>query len=208
MNALRTGFTLQLVALVAALTLAPTALGATGTVVPPNNSGANQYTEVYPTGGGNKNAYAEGDEISPGKVLGERNVKKLKDRGEEGEEVAELAAETAPLAATEVVQVEEEPSEGGGAGGGSGGAGNDGGSGGGTQSPPSPQQPRADAGTERVTIVAVSAETEGSGAFGQIVSQAFGTSGTGMGLLLPLLMLAAILWAFLFAARQRRRPAG
>ncbi len=206
MNALRLGLLLQLaaLALVAAL---PAGAGAEN--VPPGNSGANQYTEVYPTGGGNRNAYAEGDELSPDKVIGKKNVTKLKEHGEEGEEVAELAAETAPVAEDdgEVVVVEEEGSSGGGTGGGAGNAsgGGNGGGDGAASGEPANQQPRIDSPT--TTPVAADTDVQGSGGFGEIVSQMFGTSGNGMGALLPLLTLGAIAWAFLFAARQRQHPA-
>lgn len=202
-------FRLFAYSLALATTLAtPTAAAAAEGVVPPSNGGANQYTETYPTGGGNKNALTEGDDIAPGKVIGDRNAEKLEERGEEGEEVAELAAETSP--ATEVVVP-----QGGGSGGDSGTGGGDatavgakgggGDSGGATGDPAKRQQ--AQPGAANGVAVPANTDVQGSGGFGEVISQIFGTSGSGMGALLPLLMLGAIAWAFLFAARQRRRVA-
>lgn len=204
MNALRLGLLLQLAALALVVAI-PAGAGAEN--IPPGNAGANQYTEVYPTGGGNRNAYAEGDELSPDKVIGKKNVTKLKQHGEEGEEVAELAAETAPVSEgeAEVVVVDEESSGGGAGSGGSGANGGGNGGGGAPADETSNQQPQID--SAKTTPITADTDVQGSGGFGEVVSQLFGTSGTGMGALLPLLMLGAIAWAFLFAARQRQHPA-
>ena len=75
--------------LVASMMLAPVA-GAE-TVVPPGNSAVTQYTESFPTSGGNtkSNSGINGD-ASPSKVLGARNAHKLESKGQVGQEVATL----------------------------------------------------------------------------------------------------------------------
>ncbi len=178
-------------------------------VIPPANSAANQYTESFPTGGGDRNAYAEGDEISPGKVLGKRNAEKLDAQGEEGRAAAELAAETAPAPALapEASEDEEESS-----GGGGGKPANNGGGGGDRGGQPDsagspPTQSRNPTPESTGTLVAADTSIEGSSGIGEVLSQVFGTSSAGMGLLLPLLLIAVAIWAFGFAARHRQRPA-
>lgn len=86
----------RITVLTAALLLVPGA-GSAGAVrvVPPGNSGANQYTETLPGPGGN----VPSDEVkggSPDKVLGAANAARLKALGPEGRAAAELAAATAP----------------------------------------------------------------------------------------------------------------
>lgn len=173
-------------------------------VVPPENSAANQYTESYPTGGGGRNAYAEGDEISPGAVLGKRNAEKLDKHGEEGRAVAELAAETAPVLPPEATDTESDDSSQ--ASGGGGGKNGDGGGNGKAQ--PVDQGP-ATSGNQpaQTNSFADDSSVEGSSGFGEVLGQAFGTSSGGMGLLLPLMLIAIAIWAFVVAGRQRQRPA-
>lgn len=176
-------------------------------VIPPENSAANQYTESFPTGGGDRNAYAEGDEISPGKVLGKRNAEKLDEKGPEGRAVAELAAETAPVPVPEPSESEDSSDDGDGqaAGGGNGG-GN--GNGGGAQ-PANPTTPDTEnpPTLESTTVLAADTSVEGDSGLGQVLGQAFGTSSGGMGLLLPFLLIGIAIWAFAFASRNRQRPA-
>jgi hypothetical protein len=73
-------------------------LAAAAYLVPPGNSAANQYTETYPTAGGqndaNKGARIGGR--SPASVLGNRNARRLEARGEAGRAAAAVAAATAP----------------------------------------------------------------------------------------------------------------
>jgi hypothetical protein len=66
-------------------------------VVPPENSAATQYTEAYPTAGGDSTPH--GSSHSPGRVLGRRDAKQLEAAGPEGKAAAEVAAATAPSAA-------------------------------------------------------------------------------------------------------------
>jgi hypothetical protein len=74
--------------------------------VPPGNSAATQYTEQFPTAGGNAKSNAGinggggGSAKPPSKVLGHENAQKLESKGPVGTEVAKLAAESAPVSAT------------------------------------------------------------------------------------------------------------
>ena len=73
-----------------------------GQVVPPGNSAVTQYTQTFPTAGGNAelNETLNGDgaapKKSPEKVLGHKTSSELESHGSEGEKVAEIAAESAP----------------------------------------------------------------------------------------------------------------
>lgn len=86
---------IALLACLAALILAPAA-GAAETT-PPGNSAVNQYTETYPTSGGNAPAGERGQR-SAGQVLGHRTARRLEARGPAGQAAAEAAAATAPAA--------------------------------------------------------------------------------------------------------------
>lgn len=177
-------------------------VAAAETVVPPGNSAATQYTETFPTPGGNAEVNSSinggggssgGGKRSPKKVLGSETANQLESHGEEGQAVAELATESAPET--------EETSGGGGAGksGGSNGGGRAGKAGlsgnrvvaGGAQTLPS--------GT------ALAAETpQGSSGFSEVLSHATGSSSGEMGIFLPLVLLAVPLCALLYAWRRRQ----
>ena len=171
---------LGLLAAIATFALPSPALAAY--FVPPGNSAATQYTEAYPTAGGNREAGGGGKDRSPSEVLGSRNVAKLQSQGPDGRAAAALAAETAPGGVA--------PNQGG-AGSEPNGAGSQPGSGPGG----------ADAeglGTDR---------SNGSSGIGEVIGQATGSSSSGgLGLLLPLALLATAAWALAFLWRQRRRP--
>jgi hypothetical protein len=85
----RLGFVLA-IAIVSLIAATPA-----GAVLPPGNSAANQYTEAYPTGGGNQPA-GRGGRQTPAGALGKENARKLEGMGPEGAAAAQLAAETAP----------------------------------------------------------------------------------------------------------------
>jgi hypothetical protein len=85
--------TLGLIGAIAA-TLCPAAATAQR-LVPPGNSGVNQYTETFPTAGGDAVA-GDGGKRSPKKVLGANNARRLEEAGPEGRAAAALAAATAP----------------------------------------------------------------------------------------------------------------
>lgn len=91
MRILRLGIGL---AAVVAIALQPVAASAQP-VVPPGNSAANQYTETYPTAGGNTPT-GNGSAPSPAKALGTRNARRLQALGPQGRAAAAVAAATAP----------------------------------------------------------------------------------------------------------------
>lgn len=178
----------------------PASLAAAETVVPPGNGAATQYTEAIPGPGGNavpgngiKGGGGSGHS-SPSHVLGHHNAEKLEGEGQVGREVAKVAAETAPTgtaapppAASSGKGKGEENSTGGGAP-----AGGNGGNGGGGSG-------------STVTRNAVSAETgSGSSGLGEVLGQATGSSSGEAGLLLPLILLAAVMGSIAYAWRRRR----
>ncbi len=191
-----------------ALTIGVSSPAAAEEIVPPGNSAATQYTEAYPTAGGEKDALKgkdKGKDRSPDKVLGKNNVKRLQEHGEAGEDVAELAAETAPApveTSPEPSPAPREPREENG-GGGNGANGGGGGNGGGAAPAPG-KQPASESGTIEAVKVIVVDQPEGSSAVGQIASQAFGAPSSGhLGLLLPLALAAALAWALLYRRRDQ-----
>jgi hypothetical protein len=183
-TALRIGF---LAATLAALALPASAPAEY--LVPPSNSAVNQYTETYPTAGGQKQS-GEGRQTKrhPAKVLGPDNAQRLDAQGPDGRAAAELAAETAPGA------VDAEASGGGGGQAPEGGSGS-------TEGSASGGQKAGGSGAAPV------AADNGSSGLGSVVSQATGSSSDGaLGLLLPLAILAAIAWSIFYLVRQRKRP--
>lgn len=184
-------------ALLAALILP--AYAAAEYLVPEGNSAVNQYTEGYPTAGGEKGSDSgkETEKVKPGAAIGAGNAKKLENKGPEGTAVAEVAAETAPPDVTV-------PSDSG-AGTGKNGKG-------GKQGSAAKNNSGNDNGAgEEEAGAAPAAGNSGSGSsgssgLGELVSAATGTESGHLGLLLPLVILAAIAWAFAFAWRQRKRP--
>lgn len=90
-NALRLG-----IGLVAALGLALPSAAAAQRIIPPGNSGVNQYTEPFPTPGGSA-ITTEGDRHSPAEALGARNARRLERLGPDGRAAAGLIAATAPV---------------------------------------------------------------------------------------------------------------
>jgi len=174
MKAPRIGLTLlPLIAMLAIPVHAPAAY-----LVPPENSAATQYTEAYPTAGGNRNIEAtERRNRSPEEVLGGDKARKLESQGPAGEAAAELAAATAPIAAGV-----SSPASGDRRDGGADGA--------------AGAEPGRDA----------AAASEGSSPLGEVIGEATGSSSDGgMGLLLPLAIVAAIVWAMAYLWRDRKR---
>lgn len=184
------------------------ALAGAAPYIPPGNSAATQYTETFPSSGGNVevNGPIAGGGGSPQKALGKKTAKALDEAGPEGEQVAQLAAEAAPEEAAP-----SEASSGGGkdsgsgsdgkkqdqqggnaAGGGKGSGGNGGGSTGGGAAKPS-------AGDSNL------AATSGESAAGQVASYATLSSSGSMGIFLPLILLAALAWAIFYAWRRHQR---
>ena len=172
----------SLAAAAVALLLLP--CGAAAAPVPPGNPAATQYTEAFPTAGGQQDAEngKGGKGRQPNQVLGKRNAQQLESQGEVGKAAAALATETAPVGVA-----------GSGAGAGEGKQGTSRGkshSGGGS---------------------GASAESAGSGgdsALGEVGSQATGSSfSDGIDLLLPLAILGTVVWLLAYLLRRRQRPA-
>jgi hypothetical protein len=173
-------------------------------LVPEGNSAVTQYTEGFPTGGGEKKAGSTAGKATPAQAIGARNAKKLADHGSEGAEVAEVAAETAPA------QVEpSEPSND-----------QENGSGqshpqehmsGGDRKPAKHGQTQGNGTPEEGggTAPATTSSDDGPGGssgLGEILAAATGSSSSGgLGLLLPLAILAALAWGLIFFFRQRKQ---
>ena len=173
--------------------------------IPPGNSAATQYTETFPSSGGNVevNGSIAGGGGSPQKALGKKTAEALNEAGPEGEQVAELAAEAAP---EETVASDESGAgkQGDGKGESSGdqgkkkddkgeNAGGVGGNGGGPgDGATSPGQSGIDS------------SVSGDSAAGQVASYATLSSSGSMGIFLPLVLLAALAWAVFYVWRRRR----
>jgi hypothetical protein len=187
-------------AVLAILVLPSVAVGET--VVPPGNSAATQYTETFPTAGGNTKVNgslggggsSHSGGRSPAKVLGSNTAEELESHGAEGRTVAALAAESA-AGGEEEGGGGKKSGTGGGGGGSSGGSGNGGGKGSGGSAP--------DAGSGGNGSLASEAPA-GSSGFSEVLSHATGSSSGEMGIFLPLVLLAAPLCALAYAWRRRQ----
>ncbi len=189
---------------VVALLLPPSALAEY--LVPEGNSAVTQYTEGFPTGGGEKKAGGGGKKATPAQAIGAKNAKKLEDHGPEGAEVAEVAAETAP----EEVPAGEPPSD-------SGDQGSNGNQGhahkhkSGGKPAKDKKQPQGDPKQDEDQSAAPPPAPSGDGPSGssglsEILAAATGSSTNGsLGLLLPLAILAALAWGLLYFFRQRKQ---
>jgi hypothetical protein len=172
--------------------------------VPPSNSAATQYTEAFPTAGGQKQVGKGGqkDDSGPAAVLGARNAHRLDAHGPEGRAAAEVAAETAPAASMttdESASGGARPESNGGNGQGGGAAESEAGQG-------SPSGNAVNQPDNRE--VPGSSEINGSSGLGSVISEATGTSSSGsLGALLPLAILAALAWAIAYLIRHRKKPA-
>jgi len=195
MKTLKKGI-LPAAAIALALALVSPAVAPAGEVVPPGNSAVNQYTEGFPTAGGEKDAHdRRGSKRTPDKVLGERNAERLEQRGSAGRAVAELTAETAPVTAAPELGGEDVVEET------TGGTGGRGGGGPGDRSAPQ----KIDLGSAQPVALALDPdEVDGSSGTWAVIGQALGSSSGGLGILLPLLLLATIAWAIVYAMRHRR----
>lgn len=176
-----------------------------GSVVPPENSAATQYTEAVPTAGGDKQAGEGGKKATPAKVLGHKNAKRLESQGKEGREVAQVVAETAPETSSPAAvapPAQESSSQSNG-------------------TPRAKKDGKADATsgkphkqargphrTETPVAEPPIASTElpsGSSGLGEVIAEATGSSSSGqLGGLLPLAILATIAWSLAYFWRQRR----
>jgi len=174
------------------------AAAAAETVVPPGNSAVTQYTEQFPTAGGNAKPNATigggGAGKAPSKVLGSKNAQKLESQGAVGEEVARLAADTAPVSADPTggsgQRAHRHPNNAANQGGKP--TGNTGGGEG-----PAGGGPRPAASTAPDTA-------GGSSGIGEVIGQATGSSSGELGLFLPLILLGTVLWSVFYLRRERR----
>jgi hypothetical protein len=196
-------------AAIAIVAIALPAAAAAESIVPPENSAATQYTEAIPTGGGQKNASQAGNgkKRSPSAVLGSKKAKKLETQGPQGHAAAQVAAETAPpvMYATSEAASEPPPTPSTAA------------------STPHPTSSHDEAGSRTGRAMRDGAPHEspaavtrppsldtsgGSSGFDEVLGQATGASSNGeLGLWLPLLVLAALIWALLYGLRRKRRGA-
>lgn len=188
-----------------ALALALPASAMAESVVPPENSAATQYTEAIPTGGGQKDAGKAGDgaKRSPSAVLGSHKAEKLEAQGRKGREVAEVVAATAPspeVAPPPSPAPTPEPAPEPDASGNSGAKLK---AGLGDAKPvkgPATGLPSSDRAVQHLDM------PSGSSGLGEVLAQATGSSSTGqLGALLPLMVVATILWSLAYFWRQRQR---
>jgi hypothetical protein len=179
------------------------AAGVGEAVVPPSNSAATQYTEAFPTSGGDKKTDQASHHSSPTKVLGSHNTQKLEEQGPEGKAAAETAAATAPAPIEAPAPAPKPTTQGNGgdrhAGGGEGDRNK------GKTSPSAPQH-QGNTGNDSETARAPAPEPAGSSGLGSAIGQATGLSTSGQsGILLPLVILVTILWSLVYLWRQRRQ---
>lgn len=182
-----------MIALLAAL-LIPATCSAAEYYVPPSNSAVNQYSESFPTAGGERGDSERGSVRKKSRVaaVGAENVRKLDQRGPDGAATAEVVAATSP---TPVAPEAEDLAD----------------------SPRSAADSRQD---DRVEPAAAGDDDRGSGGRGTpapadgapwletVAPRAVGLGPSdGLGALFPLLLLAATGWAASQAIRlYRRRP--
>jgi len=202
MKALTTGISFA-AALTLALPASAAAVEEAGSVVPPENSAATQYTEAVPTAGGDSTSGGGHKKPSPAKVLGSKNAHKLESQGKDGREVARVVTETAPQTSTPTTTAPPVGAQR--AGNGSNDKGNSKADGGNGNSQGQAHRPRQ---VEPPPVKPAATTTDlpsGSSGFGEIVAEATGSSSSGqLGALLPLAILAAIAWSLAFFWRQRR----
>lgn len=192
---------------------APAAAQEESETVPPDNSAATQYTEAFPTAGGNRDAYGHDRRRTPREALGARKARELERRGPAGKEVAELVAETAPAGTSyaasgaahgDTPATAPEASAGRGDGpspsGGRGTAEEQAGDG-------TPASGASGDGDGSGGTGAAPAAVDGSSGLVSTISAALGST-DGNGTLLPVALLLTALWAVLYGAlRGRRRTA-
>lgn len=194
-------------ALLAAVVCAFPATSAAGTLVPPGNSAANQYTETFPTSQGEEESTLEKKKgVTPGDVLGAGKAHQLEDQGAAGKAVAQFTAETAPPTTGSTIGADE----GGGGGkkkrpGDEGGGASEGGDGGSQGSGGGGGADGAGDSGSGATAAAGSSGSSGSSALGEIVSQTTGGSSGGIGLLLPLILIAVVVWSGFYVWRHRQQ---
>jgi hypothetical protein len=178
-------------------------------IVPPGNSAVNQYTETFPTSQGEEKSELEKKTgVKPGDVLGAGNTRKLDEKGAAGKAVAQFTAETAPATSGGSDSGSDEAGGGGagqGKGNGKGKQPNTGGNGqknGGGE----PQEGSGGpAGGSANSGPGGSAGPSGSSGVGEVVSQATGTASDSVGLWLPLILIAVVIWSAAYVWRNRQQ---
>jgi hypothetical protein len=171
-------------------------------LVPEGNSAVKQYTEGFPTAGGEKKTEGNRKPVTVAKAIGAGNAKKLEDHSADGAAAAEVAAETAPAGATPTASSEEAGTGNEGQPGQHGNAGH--------ERPPKakPAKDGSDSKQDQSGGAAANGDDgpSGSSGLGEVLAAATGSSSGSLGLLLPLTILAAVAWAIAFLWRQRQRP--
>jgi cobalamin biosynthesis Mg chelatase CobN len=186
MTTLRTGFGL-LAAIIVGFAL-PTAAGAEY-LVPPGNSAANQYTESFPTAGGDQKAEKgrSGGDRSPAEVLGSRNTGRLDAQGAAGREAAAAVAATAPSASVTASRDT---------------------AGGGTNSEAGAPTQGGGSAVDGGGSDSAADQPSGSSGLSEVIAEATGSSSSGqMGPLLPLLILTTVVGSLAYLWRRRGAPA-
>jgi len=204
----RTPLAFSLVA-IAAVFATPAAATAAEAVVPPSNSAAAQYTEAFPTSGGDKKTEGAAHHRSPVKVLGSHKAKKLEKQGPEGKAAAEVAAATAPIsvaaAPSEHTPSTQSDNSSGRNAGGEGSDSKSTGAGNGNGGSGTPHKGSGAAGGTE-TVHSPAPDPAGSSGIGSAIGQATGLSTVGhSGLLLLLVIVTTVLWSLAYLWRQRRQ---
>lgn len=168
-------------------------------LIPDGNSAVNQYTEGIPTGGGEKDTKGAGEkEVKPAKTIGAETTRKLEEKGPEGKALAEVAAETAPpeaaVESSEGDEPAQKPKHGD-----ARHQGNKADAKGNGKADTGEDAEEAQAGG----TVASGSGPSGSGGFGEVLAAATGSSDGGIGLLLPLAIVGAVIWGIVFTVRRR-----
>jgi len=171
-----------LLVVAAALLPASPARAAGGYLVPPGNSAAVQYTEAYPTAGGDKST--EGGQPthhrSPSRTLGRGNARRLQAKGAEGAAAAQLAAATAPPVPTASSDRPAKPPR--------------------SATPARHRRPAS--GVHPTTDPWVG----GSSGFGAATGQILGLSGDGASLIALFAFLGSLIWLAVDTTLRRKRP--
>jgi hypothetical protein len=192
MNFMRTAIGIAFVVAFAAVS----PVAAAETVIPPGNSAATQYTEAFPTSGGEADVNKEIDasNLEPSKVLGKHKTQALENQGSDGKQVAIITAVTGPQPPPAEAPdqtshpAKHKPAR---SQGGHEPAQQQASSGGGAGEPP--------AGAS-VTV----SQPSGSSGLGEILGQATGASSGQLGLLLPLILIGTVFISLTYVWRQRR----
>ncbi|HSS32198.1 MAG TPA: hypothetical protein VLL27_02850 [Solirubrobacterales bacterium] len=205
---------LNLLALTAltALACALPATVAAAEIVPPGNSAVNQYTETFPTSKGEEKSELEKKTgVKPGDVLGAGKTRKLDEKGAAGKAVAQFTAETAPTSSSDSGSGSGEKTTGGDNGGGKGqdnGKGKQPNRGNGEENGGGEQQESAGSpggGSTNAGSGSGGSGPSGSSAVGEIASQATGTASDSIGLWLPLILIAVVVWSGFYVWRNRQQ---